>query len=251
MKIARDIFLVGSGQIGMSNQMDCHVYLIDCGEGELALVDAGVGIDTELLFNNVREEGYEERNIRYLFLTHAHADHGGGCKKIKRHTGCEIIATKVESELLASGSEEKLGLKVAKRSGIYPKDYKYPHCEVDYIVRDGEKISIGKYEVKVIEVSGHSKGTMCLLLNQGGYRILFSSDVVFYNGTIGLGNWPGSSLDDYRRDISKLGNLSVDALLPGHYIWTLRDGQRHLNKAVENLKYAWVPPAWQHQHAHF
>lgn len=250
MKIVKDVFMVGSGQIGLSNRMDCHIYLIDGGE-ELALIDAGVGLETELILNNIRQEGFNEKEIRYLLLTHCHADHAGGCKEIKMQTGCKIIATEIEGTLLERGTDEELGLDVAKRSGIYPQDYVFPHCKADWIVKDDDKIKVGKYKINVIEVPGHSRGSACYLLNQDNYRILFSSDVVFFGGTIGLGNWPGSSLDDYRRYIGKLSNLSIDALLPGHFIWTLRGGQEHLNKAIDNLKLAWVPPAWQHQHPHF
>jgi hypothetical protein len=44
--------------------------------------------------------------------------------------------------------------------------------------------------------------------------------------------------------------LGVTALFPGHFMWTLQGGQAYLDKAVENLSLAWVPPAWQHQHQH-
>ncbi|MEM3873117.1 MAG: MBL fold metallo-hydrolase [Nitrososphaeria archaeon] len=250
MKIVKDIYLVGSGQIRLSNPMDCHIYLID-GGNEFALIDAGVGLNTELIIENIRNEGFDEKNIRYLLLTHTHADHAGGCKKFKETIGCKIITSESEGRMLEGGSEEELGLDVAKRSDIYPKDYVFEHCKVDQIVKHYDIIRIGKYSIRAIIVPGHSKESVCYLLDQNGYKILFSSDVVFFGGTIGLGNWPGSSLEEYRKNIGKLSNLSVDALLPGHFMWTLKDGQAHLNKAVENLKLAWVPPAWQHQHPHF
>ena len=78
----------------------------------------------------------------------------------------------------------------------------------------------------------------------------FSGDAVFHGGTIGLGNWAGSNLEDYRRYIGRLSGLSVEGLYPGHFLWTLRDGQEHLDTAVANMASAWVPPAWQHQHPH-
>jgi|YelNatPaOPRAMG01_1025707.scaffolds.fasta_scaffold14173_3 glyoxylase-like metal-dependent hydrolase (beta-lactamase superfamily II) len=250
MKIVEDVFLVGSGQIRLSNAMDCHVYLIN-GGSELALIDAGVGLDTNLILENVRQEGFSQKDIHLLLLTHTHADHAGGCKKIREATGCEVVTSEIEGTLLENGGDEELGLDAAKRSNIYPKDYIFPHCKVDWTIKDNEAIKVGKYSIRAILVPGHSRGSVCYLLDKDGYKILFSSDTVFFGGTIGLGNWPGSSLEDYRKNIGKLGNLSVDALLPGHFLWTLKDGQAHVNKAIENLKLAWVPPAWQHQHPHF
>ncbi|MCD6530172.1 MBL fold metallo-hydrolase [Candidatus Bathyarchaeota archaeon] len=249
MKIIKDVYMVGSGQIRLSNPMDCHVYLVDYGEG-LILIDAGVGLETEFIIQNIREEGYDEKNVQYLLLTHCHADHAGGCKRLKALTECKVVATEFEGNLLERGTDEELGLNIAKRTGIYPENYVFPHCKPDWTVRDGEEFELGRYHIKVIEVPGHSKGSACYLFSREDYRILFSSDVVFFDGTIGLGNWAGSSLEDYRKHIDKLSDLAVDALLPGHFLWTLKDGQKHLDKAIENLKLAWVPPAWQHRHPH-
>lgn len=249
MKVARGIFMIGSGQIGLSNPMDCHVYLIDTGGG-LALIDAGVGIETEGLLENIRKDGFDPNDLRWLLVTHCHADHAGGSWWIRREVGCEVIAPKIEDAILERGTDRELGLDIAKRSAIYPEDYVFHHCKVDRSVEDGEGLRLGGIQVFIIQVSGHSWGSACYLLESEGWRALFSSDVVFYGGTIGLGNWPGSSLDGYRRDIGKLANLGVKALFPGHFLWTLRDGQRHLDIAVTNLQSAWVPPSWQHNHPH-
>ena len=249
MKIVKDVYMVGSGQIRLSNPYDCHIYLIDGGD-ELALVDAGVGVETETILANIREEGLDEEKMKYILLTHCHADHAGGCTNLKKRLNCKIVCSEAEGRLLENGTDIEIGLEVAKRTGIYPKDYKFQHCKPDIIIKDGETIRIGRYNVKAIIVPGHSPSSTCYLLNIDGYRILFSSDIVFLGGTIGLGNWPGSSLEEYRRSIGKLSNLSIDALLPGHFLWTLRDGQASLDRAVENLSLAWVPPAWQHRHPH-
>ena len=243
--------MIGSGQIGLSNPMDCHLYLIEGGEGELALVDAGVGLEPELIIENIRQAGFDENDIKYLLLTHGHSDHAAGCKYMKEQTGCKIVTTEVEARLLEKGTDEELGIDITKRSGIYPEDFVYPHTKADLIVKDGDKIKVGKYEISALVVPGHSPGPACFFFNQNDYRIMFSGDVVFFGGTIGLGNWPGSTLADYRENIGKLINLSVDALLPGHFLWTLKGGQGHLDTAIANLKEAWVPPLWQHQHPAF
>jgi len=249
MKIVKDVYMVGSGQIRLSNPYDCHIYLIDGGD-ELALIDAGVGIETETILANIREEGLDEEKVKYILLTHCHADHAGGCINLKKRLNCKIVCSEAEGRLLENGTDIEIGLEVAKRTGIYPKDYKFQHCKPDIIIKDWETIKVGRYNVKAIIVPGHSPSSTCYLLDIDGYRILFSSDIVFLGGTIGLGNWPGSSLERYRESIGKLSNLSIDALLPGHFLWTLRDGQASLDRAVENLSLAWVPPAWQHQHPH-
>jgi len=250
VKITEDVYLVGSGQICISNPLDCHVYLIDCGK-ELVLVDAGAGLETGFIIENIKKEGFDEKRVSLLLLTHCHADHAGGCKNMKELTGCKIVCAEAEGRLLECGTDEEIGLDVAKKSLIYPEDYRFTHCKPDWIIKDRDVIHVGKYDFRAIMVPGHSIASTCYLLDKDGYRILFSSDVVFVGGTIGLGNWPGSSLEEYRKNIRNLSNLRVDALLPGHFLWTLRDGQKSLDKAIENLSLAWVPPAWQHRHQHF
>ena len=249
MKIFSRTYMVGSGEFGLSNEMDCHVYLVDCGR-ELALVDTGVGLETDMILRNIRSEGFKAEDITTVLLTHCHADHAGGCRRIKEETGCSVAATRDEARVIEGGTDTELGLDVAKTSGIYPRSYRYEHCRVDKVVKHGDEIRVGECSFKVFEIPGHSWATACYLLELEGRRALFSSDVVFYGGTIGLGNWPGSSLENYRKYLRRLGGLNVDILLPGHFTWTLRNGQKHIDRALENLKRAWVPPAWRHHHFH-
>jgi len=249
LRITPSIYMVGSGQVGISHPMDCHVYLLDAGS-ELVLVDAGVGLDTDRLLRNVRDEGHDERRITHLLLTHSHSDHAGGARAIRERTGARLFCSEYEGRLLAEGSDEELGLDRARRSGIYPPDYVYAHIEPDVILRHGHEICVGDLTISVLEVAGHSPGSLCYLVQQEGRRMLYSADTVFHGGTIGLGNWAGSSLADYRASIGRLAGLGVEALFPGHYLWTLEGGQAHLDAAIENLAQAWVPPAWQHMHPH-
>ena len=56
MKIAENMYIVGSGQAGfmMSNKSDCHVYLIEDHAGHI-LIDAGVGIEDDRIIENVKK----------------------------------------------------------------------------------------------------------------------------------------------------------------------------------------------------
>ena len=249
MKLMERVFLVGSGQLGLSAPGDCHTYLVD-GGSELALVDAGLGPEPEQLIDNIVACGFDVKNVTKLFVTHCHADHAGGVKGLKRQIDCEIVCTEAEAAYLSGGSESELGLDRAKRSGIYPADYRFPHVVPDRIVGHGDIVQVGDLSAHVLVVPGHSRAPACLLVDINGCRVLFSSDVVFWGGTIGLGNWAGSSLAEYRDNIGRLGGLAVDALLPGHFLWSMSGGQEHLDTAIANMGEAWVPPAWQHYHPH-
>ena len=243
MKIMDNVYLVGSGQIGLSHLSDCHVYLID-GENELALIDTGVGIEVEQIFANIEDDGFDPINIKKVLLTHAHADHVGGCKKMKEMLKCAIFVPLNEIDLFERGTDEELGLTIAKESSIYPADYVFPHCFADVAVSNGDNIQVGGLQLKAINVPGHSPGSTCYFLEHKEKRILFSGDVVFYDGKIGLLNYWGSNLADYRNYINRLANLSVDALFPGHKLFTLRNGQQHIDQSISALKKLSVPPTF-------
>jgi len=247
VKLSDNVYLVGSGEIRLSNPLDCHVYLLEY-DAELALIDAGIGIDTDQILSNIVKDGFEPKNIKYLFLTHCHSDHASGGSEIRSKTSCEVIASNLETEYIEHGSDAELGLDVCKKANWYPSDFQYKHCKVDRPLENGETITLVNHRITSVVFPGHSYGVLCLLVQSGNKRLFFSSDSVFIGGTIGLGNWPGSGLQSYRENISKLRDLMVDELYPGHMLWTLKEGQKHLLKAIENLSYGWVPPIGGHNH---
>ncbi|MCS7222154.1 MAG: MBL fold metallo-hydrolase [Anaerolineae bacterium] len=247
MKLLEHIYLVGSGGVGISDPGDCHVYLLD-GGSELALVDAGCGVDTERILRNVAREGFDPARIRHLLLTHAHRDHAGGSSYLKALLarkggfGLRLVASEPEARLLAEGSVEELGL---DRLGLgdRPREETFPPCQVDLVVSDGDLLAIGDLQVQAIQVPGHNPGCLCYLMNVDGRRVLFAGDVVSYGGVISLGNWPGCDLQAYQKGLRKLADLKVDALLPGHLLWTLSGGQAHIDKAIQAFAGLWPPPA--------
>jgi glyoxylase-like metal-dependent hydrolase (beta-lactamase superfamily II) len=132
-------------------------------------------------------------------------------------------------------------LETAKRAGIYPRDYTFPKVQVDVGIRDGDSLSFGDCQIHAIEVAGHTTHHTCYRAEIDGQNVLFSGDAVFYSGSVLLLNVAGCSLDDYRRDIGKLSNLNIDVLLPGHGIFVMRNGQEHLDRAIESLRKLDVP----------
>jgi glyoxylase-like metal-dependent hydrolase (beta-lactamase superfamily II) len=211
------------------------------------MIDSGVGLDSHLIKVNITDDGVALEKIKYLIVTHSHADHACGAAYFQREFQVEVIAPTLESDLMEKGSDEDLGLDVA-RGTIYPSDFRYIHCKPDRIVDDQEEVKIGDKVFRFIQVPGHSPGIACILIKNE--RTLFSSDVVFYGGTIGLGNWAGCELSAYRESISKLGGLGVERLFPGHFLFVLKGGQSHIEQAIKNFKGPWIPPAWLHRHPH-
>lgn len=240
MKITENIYIVGSLQLGISGRWDSHIYLVE-GTGGLVLIDAGGGTDTEMIFENIRNDGFDPQDIKALLLTHIHFDHSCGAADIREHTGCKVYLSSRSKRMLERGTAEDAGLDAAIEKGIYPEWFKFQNCRVDVAVEDGDVIEAAGLRFTAIGVEGHSPDSVCYLMENGGRRELFAGDVIFYGGVIGLINAPGSTMDGYRNDLSKLADLNIDGLFPGHYLFTVSDGQRHIDAAIEQCSGGMIP----------
>ena len=158
IRLEQGLYMVGggSGGPGISNYKDCNVYLAE-GEQDAFLIDGGSGLDNQLILDNIFETGCKPEKIRYLFLTHAHGDHGGGVKGLKAlMPWIKVAASLGEKRLLEEGSEEELGLVAAKKKGAYPADYVYPHCSVDLVLEDEQDFLAADGRITAIFLPGHS-----------------------------------------------------------------------------------------------
>lgn len=244
IRLEPDFYMVGGGDAGpgISSYKDCNIYLIMEG-GQGILFDAGSGLDTERVLENIRETGVLLPNIQYLFITHCHGDHAGGAKDMKQAMPQLIIVTsKGEAGLMESGTDEQLGLKAAKVKGAYPKDYVFCHQTVDQVVADNERILLPGITIEAILVPGHSIASVCYLVEWRGRRYLFCGDSVYKNGALSLQNCYGSSLENYRKYLPRLASREIDALIPAHFGFTLTNGQIHIDRALEYLKSSALPP---------
>jgi glyoxylase-like metal-dependent hydrolase (beta-lactamase superfamily II) len=242
MKILEDVYVVGGGEygIGLSGRLDCNMFLIDGGD-DAVLIDAGVGDSTEKVIENIGKTSIELKKIRKLILTHAHLDHSGGAKDLKDRTGADLFISEEEADFVENGDEDAIGLTVAKGSGIYPNHLKLTPVSIDCRLKGGEEINAGRYTLKIIHTPGHSRGSVCILLQGHENRALFAGDTVFMRGLISLQNLPDSSLAEYAESMKKLKGLSVDALIPSHYGFTLNYGQVHVDLAIEACSSLAVP----------
>ncbi len=233
MKICDQIYLVGSEQFGLSHLLDCNCYLLESGNA-LALVDSGTGMGVEEILKNIQIQGFEPKDLTHILLTHAHLGHWGGAPEIREATGAEIWAPEAGRHLMENIQEDHT-IWQNFEFGRYPQDLKPQPCSPDHTFGDGDTLSMGNLEIQTITVQGHTKDSNCFLCEIAGERVLFSGDVVFYAGLLGISNAPGASLEDYRRDLPKLAGLNIDMLFPGHSVFILKNGQKHIDRALRKL----------------
>ena len=139
MRISERVSLVGSGQLGMriSHRLDCNVYLLN-GGAECALIDAASGVEPERIVTNIEKAGVAMNRVRWLLLTHAHADHAAGAHFFHNRYGMEAICAAEAVPWIAAGDEEATSIRLAREAVVYPSDFIYPPCPVAKGVHEGD-----------------------------------------------------------------------------------------------------------------
>lgn len=173
-----------------------NCYLIST---EMAAVVIDPGFDRPSTLEFLNENSDKERLI---LLTHAHFDHVGGAEALREKTGVKIGIGESDGYAL---SDTALNLSDMFHANIAP-------FKPDLTFKNGDKITVGDIEFKVIETPGHTAGGVCYLTGD----CLFSGDTLF-EGSIGRTDFPGGDLKVLKRSVKKLLTLSADTkVYPGH-----------------------------------
>ncbi len=157
------------------------------------------GYDFEGIKNIIKENSLEPK---FIILTHGHGDHIGSVQKIKDLYNIPVYAHEEEKELL---EKPELNLSSSMYGNISIK--------ADYYLKDNDEVKFEGSTLKVIHTPGHTKGGMCILLNNN----LFTGDTLFA-GSIGRSDFPTGNYDELINSVNnKLMILDDDIVVyPGH-----------------------------------
>lgn len=181
-------------------QTNCYILFCEDGEhrGEAVVTDPGA---------------YESRIMEKLdslgltcsviLLTHGHFDHITAVAPLKDRYGAQVFAGRDEAELL-SNSEMNVSAKIHRPVEI----------SADRYLSDGEVFEAAGLKIRTIFTPGHTKGSVCYLLNE---KVLLSGDTLFYRG-YGRTDLPtGDETALFSSLTNKLMQLPGDTrVFPGH-----------------------------------
>ena len=180
------------------SHMAVFAYLVgDPITGDALVIDPAdniKGIVAEAQKNNLR--------INYIVNTHGHVDHISGNTEMQKATGAKIIVHEDDAIMLTHTPAMILKMFGAKASP-----------SADILVKDGDIISTGNVELKVIHTPGHSPGGICLYTP--GY--VFTGDTLFVEA-VGRTDLPGGASQTlYKAVKEKLFVLPDETkVMPGH-----------------------------------
>jgi len=160
-----------------------NTYLV--GIDEIAVIDPGPGDDAHL----DAIAGCGGDRIRWILLTHTHADHSPGAVGLKKRTGAEV---------LAFGPGEGRG-----------------KVRLDGTLGDKAVIEATEFHLTALHTPGHASNHLCYLLNEE--RTLFTGDHVMQGSTVVISP-PDGDMAAYLASLERIKTLRprLKAIAPGH-----------------------------------
>ena len=186
-------------EIPMVGETNCYI-IQDEKTKETMIIDPGGEVDkiSEMLDTL-------HASVKYIVLTHCHGDHISGVKKLKEKYGGKVLIH-IEDEPGLKNPMVNLSDYIGVGNII---------LDADSRLNDNDLIHIGEIEFKVIHTPGHTKGGICLFLEEE--KILFSGDTIF-RGSWGRTDLPTGSFETIINSITnRIMTLPEDTIIyPGH-----------------------------------
>ena len=138
-------------------ELDTNCYLVS--EGNVAVV-IDPGDEAGKILARLGD-----RKLAAILLTHGHFDHIGGVAELKKVTGAPVYMHEADVPMVNDGSKS---LSIDFGGSVTP-------FEVDKTVNDGDELTFGGLNFKVMHTPGHSGGGVVYAI--GG--VIFGGDLIF------------------------------------------------------------------------
>lgn len=141
-----------------------NCYLVYDENGDGIIIDPGY--DSDKIINQIK---LKKCNVKYIILTHAHADHMGALFKVQEYTSAKIIVHIKDLEMLLENQENYSDMLNVEKQNIDERKVR--------TVKDMEIVDVGSLKFEIIHTPGHSDGSICIF-EVNNYK-LFTGDTIF------------------------------------------------------------------------
>lgn len=187
------------------------VGMLDVGAKQVALVDCGLDASGKAVLAALSKRGLTADSVVAIFLTHGHGDHTAGC-----HLFRQAKTYALEADVpLVEGREGSHG----PFTRFFPA--KATGAHVTQTLHDGDVLHVGKLNVRVLAVPGHTPGSAAYLA--GDCLFVGDSANITSSGDVVGAPWPFT--DDSPRNHTELKALAsklaadsgkIVAIVPSH-----------------------------------
>ncbi|NGX57120.1 MAG: putative metallo-hydrolase [Chlamydiae bacterium] len=201
----------------LSGPFETNAYVIGCpATKEAAIVDPAPE-STSAVVAFLKKENLKPIKI---LLTHTHWDHIADIPILRNEYDLPIYVHERDAQNLRQPGSDGLPLFGAMES-----------IEPEHLLKEGDQVSVGDLNFRVIHTPGHTPGGICFYEENKG--ILISGDTLF-KGTIGNLSFPTASPDDMWDSLKKLNDLPPETkIYPGHGLETTIEEESWLPNAKQ------------------
>ncbi len=201
-----------------------NCYIVPVGGGNAVVIDPAD--DGEKILDAAEKAGL---SVKKILLTHGHFDHTGGAAYIKEKTGAPIYIHKADNELLSDA---------VKALAFFCPGKPFVTCTADVLFDDGDVITEGSAEFRVMCTPGHTAGSVCFLYSDAaGENIMFAGDTIFKD-SIGRSDGYSGDPEVQLRSLDKLKELETDyIILPGHGESTTLFTEKRYNPFLSDMMF--------------
>jgi hydroxyacylglutathione hydrolase len=202
---------------------DSNIYLVKTGE-RFVIFDSGIPTFYQQTRAAIEELGFTISQLDRIILTHTHLDHSGSAPQFLREAkNAEVWVSQQEGDYLEKGDDTVVyGRLLGQRLEPVPVGRK---------LQEGDVIKVGDFAFQVLHTPGHSIGSLCFF--EPRHNLLITGDVVFRQGSFGRVDLPTGNPQQLIASISRLAQLPVEFLLPGHMSIATSNGQAEIQLSLQ------------------
>ncbi len=193
--------------LGSQHVTNCYI-IWDKETKEAAIVDPAD--NEEVIIKSIENLGV---NLKYIMLTHAHNDHTIALLPLlEKYKDIKVIASSKEKDMLEG--------KVSDCSNVFGLQQVKYDLNKFLLLNDNNEFNIGNIKVKLIQTSGHTRGSSCYYIEKD--NILITGDTLFEN-CFGRCDLESASIEDMTKSLCRLyQDFKEVHIYPGHGNFNIR-----------------------------